>query len=144
MHISHCLFPRVSWKKKKVMPKAFQRVRCSNSLSFESRSIGKEEKLIVDPEARLEEELIIRPTSEAIIWNTYKDWIQSYRDLPILVNQWANGALGNENTPVFADRENFYGRKVIQLMPRRMKQLKKQKRCLTYMQPLPRNIWHCR
>jgi prolyl-tRNA synthetase len=47
-------------------------------------------KLIVDPEAKLEEELIVRPTSEAIIWNTYKDWIQSYRDLPLLINQWAN------------------------------------------------------
>jgi prolyl-tRNA synthetase len=47
-------------------------------------------KLMVDPDARLEEELIVRPTSEAIIWNTYKKWIQSYRDLPILINQWAN------------------------------------------------------
>lgn len=47
-------------------------------------------KLMVDPEAKLEEELVVRPTSEAIIWNTYKKWIQSYRDLPILVNQWAN------------------------------------------------------
>tara|TARA_B100000678_G_scaffold289723_1_gene300944 strand:- start:4015 stop:5493 length:1479 start_codon:yes stop_codon:yes gene_type:complete len=47
-------------------------------------------KLRVDPKAKLEEELIIRPTSEAIIWNTYKNWIQSYRDLPILINQWAN------------------------------------------------------
>lgn len=49
-----------------------------------------EGKLRVDPNAKLEEELIIRPTSEAIIWNTYKNWIQSYRDLPILINQWAN------------------------------------------------------
>ena len=47
-------------------------------------------KLIVDPDAKLEEELIIRPTSETIIWNTYKNWIQSYRDLPLLINQWAN------------------------------------------------------
>ena len=47
-------------------------------------------KLIVDSEAKLEEELIVRPTSEAIIWKTYKNWIQSYRDLPILINQWAN------------------------------------------------------
>ncbi len=46
--------------------------------------------VVVDPEAKLEEELIIRPTSETIIWNTYKDWIQSYRDLPLLINQWAN------------------------------------------------------
>jgi len=47
-------------------------------------------KLMVDPEAKLDEELVVRPTSEAIIWNTYRDWIQSYRDLPILINQWAN------------------------------------------------------
>ena len=46
--------------------------------------------VVVDPSAKLEEELIVRPTSETIIWDTYKDWIQSYRDLPILVNQWAN------------------------------------------------------
>ena len=46
--------------------------------------------VIVDPDAKLEEELIVRPTSETIIWNTYKDWIQSYRDLPLLINQWAN------------------------------------------------------
>jgi prolyl-tRNA synthetase len=46
--------------------------------------------IVVDPEAILDEELVIRPTSETIIWNTYKDWIQSYRDLPILINQWAN------------------------------------------------------
>jgi prolyl-tRNA synthetase len=49
---------------------------------------GKE--IVVDPEAKLEEELIVRPTSETIIWNTYRDWIQSYRDLPLLINQWAN------------------------------------------------------
>ncbi len=48
------------------------------------------EGIIVDPEAKLEEELIVRPTSETIIWNPYKDWIQSYRDLPLLINQWAN------------------------------------------------------
>lgn len=48
------------------------------------------EGLIVDPDAKLEEELVVRPTSETIIWNTYKDWIQSYRDLPLLINQWAN------------------------------------------------------
>ena len=46
--------------------------------------------VVVDPDAKLEEELIVRPTSETIIWKTYKNWIQSYRDLPLLVNQWAN------------------------------------------------------
>jgi prolyl-tRNA synthetase len=57
--------------------------------------------LIVDPQAKLEEELIVRPTSETVIWNTYKNWIQSYRDLPILVNQWAKcGKVGNAHKVV--------------------------------------------
>ena len=64
-------------------------------------------KLIVDPEARLEDELIIRPTSEAIIWNTYKDWIQSYRDLPILVNQWANVVRWEMRTRLFLRTAEF-------------------------------------
>ncbi|MBD0377701.1 MAG: proline--tRNA ligase [Flavisolibacter sp.] len=64
-------------------------------------------KLIVDPEASLEEELIVRPTSEAIIWNTYKDWIQSYRDLPILVNQWANVVRWEMRTRLFLRTAEF-------------------------------------
>jgi prolyl-tRNA synthetase len=64
-------------------------------------------KLIVDPEAKLEEELIIRPTSEAIIWNTYKDWIQSYRDLPILVNQWCNVVRWEMRTRLFLRTAEF-------------------------------------
>src|SRR5438552_1850886 len=63
--------------------------------------------LIVDPDAKLEEELIIRPTSEAIIWNTYKDWIQSYRDLPILVNQWANVVRWEMRTRLFLRTAEF-------------------------------------
>jgi len=64
-------------------------------------------KLIVDPEARLEEELVVRPTSEAIIWNTYKDWIQSYRDLPILINQWANVVRWEMRTRLFLRTAEF-------------------------------------
>jgi prolyl-tRNA synthetase len=64
-------------------------------------------KLIVDPEAKLEEELIVRPTSEAIIWNTYKGWIQSYRDLPILVNQWANVVRWEMRTRYFLRTAEF-------------------------------------
>nr|WP_298658162.1 proline--tRNA ligase [uncultured Flavobacterium sp.] len=64
-------------------------------------------KLIVDPEAKLEEELVIRPTSEAIIWNTYKTWIQSYRDLPILVNQWANVVRWEMRTRLFLRTAEF-------------------------------------
>ncbi len=64
-------------------------------------------KLIADPEAKLEEELIVRPTSEAIIWNTYKGWIQSYRDLPILVNQWANVVRWEMRTRLFLRTAEF-------------------------------------
>jgi prolyl-tRNA synthetase len=64
-------------------------------------------KLIVDPEAKLEEELVVRPTSEAIIWNTYKGWIQSYRDLPILVNQWANVVRWEMRTRLFLRTAEF-------------------------------------
>ncbi|HMO32251.1 MAG TPA: proline--tRNA ligase [Lacibacter sp.] len=63
--------------------------------------------LMVDPEARLEEELVVRPTSEAIIWNTYRDWIQSYRDLPILVNQWANVVRWEMRTRLFLRTAEF-------------------------------------
>lgn len=68
---------------------------------------GQKGKLIVDPEAKLEEELVIRPTSEAIIWNTYKNWIQSYRDLPVLVNQWANVVRWEMRTRLFLRTAEF-------------------------------------
>jgi len=63
--------------------------------------------LIVDPDAKLEEELIVRPTSETIIWNTYKGWIQSYRDLPILINQWANVVRWEMRTRLFLRTTEF-------------------------------------
>ena len=63
--------------------------------------------VVVDPEARLEEELIIRPTSETIIWNTYRNWINSYRDLPLLVNQWANVFRWEMRTRLFLRTAEF-------------------------------------
>jgi len=63
--------------------------------------------LVVDPEAKLEEELIVRPTSETIIWSTYKNWIQSYRDLPILINQWANVVRWEMRTRLFLRTTEF-------------------------------------
>ena len=63
--------------------------------------------VIVDPEAKLEEELIVRPTSETIIWNSYKNWIQSYRDLPILINQWANVVRWEMRTRLFLRTTEF-------------------------------------
>ncbi len=64
-------------------------------------------KLMVDPEAKLEEELVVRPTSEAIIWSTYKNWIQSYRDLPLLINQWANVVRWEMRTRLFLRTAEF-------------------------------------
>ena len=63
--------------------------------------------VVVDPSARLEEELIIRPTSETIIWNTFKNWIQSYRDLPLLVNQWCNVMRWEMRTRLFLRTAEF-------------------------------------
>lgn len=63
--------------------------------------------LMVDPNSRLEEELIVRPTSEAVIWNTYKNWIQSYRDLPLLLNQWANVVRWEMRTRLFLRTAEF-------------------------------------
>lgn len=63
--------------------------------------------IVVDPEAKLEEELIVRPTSETIIWNTYKSWIQSYRDLPLLINQWANVVRWEMRTRLFLRTTEF-------------------------------------
>ncbi|NUM32524.1 MAG: proline--tRNA ligase [Bacteroidetes bacterium] len=73
-------------------------------LKSDPENIG---KLITDPSAKLEEELIVRPTSEAIIWNTYKKWIQSYRDLPILINQWANVVRWEMRTRLFLRTTEF-------------------------------------
>src|SRR5262245_48282237 len=65
------------------------------------------EGIKVDPDAKLEEELIVRPTSETIIWNTYKSWIQSYRDLPLLINQWANVVRWEMRTRLFLRTAEF-------------------------------------
>ncbi len=67
----------------------------------------KKGKLIVDPDAKLEEELIVRPTSEAIIWNTYRGWVQSHRDLPLLINQWANVVRWEMKTRLFLRTAEF-------------------------------------
>ena len=81
--------------------------------------------VVVDPAAKLEEELIIRPTSETIIWNTYKNWINSYRDLPILCNQWANVFRWEMRTRLFLRTAEFSGRKDTRLTPPAKKPKKK-------------------
>src|SRR5580704_2391640 len=63
--------------------------------------------IVVDPESKLDEELIVRPTSETIIWSTYKDWIKSYRDLPLLINQWANVVRWEMRTRLFLRTTEF-------------------------------------
>ncbi|MFM7699946.1 MAG: aminoacyl--tRNA ligase-related protein, partial [Bacteroidota bacterium] len=68
---------------------------------------GADGQIEVDPQAKLEEELIVRPTSETIIWNSYRDWIQSYRDLPLLINQWANVVRWEMRTRLFLRTTEF-------------------------------------
>jgi len=72
-----------------------------------SRLMNGEDGVVVDPSSKLEEELIVRPTSETIIWDTYRDWIQSYRDLPILINQWANVVRWEMRTRLFLRTMEF-------------------------------------
>jgi prolyl-tRNA synthetase len=79
---------------------------CAVVTHYRLKSV-KGQGLVVDPEAKLEEELIIRPTSETIIWNTYKNWIQSYRDLPLLINQWCNVVRWEMRTRLFLRTAEF-------------------------------------
>jgi len=80
---------------------------CAIVTHYRLKNDEKGNGVIVDPEAKLEEELIIRPTSETIIWNSYKNWIQSYRDLPILINQWANVVRWEMRTRLFLRTAEF-------------------------------------
>ena len=80
---------------------------CAVVTHYRLKNDDKGKGLIVDPKAKLEEELIVRPTSETIIWNTYKNWIQSYRDLPILINQWANVVRWEMRTRLFLRTSEF-------------------------------------
>ena len=105
--ISHCLFLRVFSKLRKKMPRDSQK-ECAVVTHYRLKTDpDNDSKLIIDPEAKLEEELVVRPTSEAIIWSTYKNWIQSYRDLPILVNQWANVVRWEMRTRLFLRTAEF-------------------------------------
>jgi len=79
---------------------------CAVVTHYRLKSV-KGQGLVVDPEAKLEEELIVRPTSETIIWNTYKRWIQSYRDLPLLINQWCNVVRWEMRTRLFLRTAEF-------------------------------------
>ncbi len=80
---------------------------CAIVTHYRLKNDEKHGGVMVDPEAKLEEELIIRPTSETIIWNTYKNWIQSYRDLPLLINQWANVMRWEMRTRLFLRTSEF-------------------------------------
>ena len=80
---------------------------CAVVTHYRLKSEEEGKGVIVDPDAKLEEELIVRPTSETVIWNTYKNWVQSYRDLPILVNQWANVVRWEMRTRLFLRTTEF-------------------------------------
>jgi prolyl-tRNA synthetase len=80
---------------------------CAVVTHYRLKNDEESKEIVVDEDARLEEELVVRPTSETIIWNTYKNWIQSYRDLPILVNQWANVVRWEMRTRLFLRTAEF-------------------------------------
>ena len=80
---------------------------CAVVTHYRLKKDEKGDGVVVDPEAKLEEELIFRPTSETIIWNSYKNWIHSYRDLPILINQWANVVRWEMRTRLFLRTSEF-------------------------------------
>ncbi len=80
---------------------------CAIVTHYRLKNDGKGKGVVVDPEAKLEEELIIRPTSETIIWHSYRNWIHSYRDLPVLINQWANVVRWEMRTRLFLRTSEF-------------------------------------
>ena len=80
---------------------------CAVVTHYRLKQAEGQQGVVVDPEAKLEEELIIRPTSETVIWNTYKNWIQSYRDLPLKLNQWANVVRWEMRTRLFLRTSEF-------------------------------------
>jgi prolyl-tRNA synthetase len=96
--------PKSFFQKEEQMAEGFAK-ECAVVTHYRLKSTAG--KIEVDPEAKLEEELIIRPTSETIIWNTYKNWIQSYRDLPILINQWCNVVRWEMRTRLFLRTAEF-------------------------------------
>jgi len=105
--ISPCSFPNLFLEKEEGHAEGFAK-ECAVVTHYRLKGDPSQKgKLMVDPDARLEEELIVRPTSEAIIWNAYKDWIQSYRDLPLLINQWANVVRWEMRTRLFLRTAEF-------------------------------------
>ncbi len=100
--------------------------------------------VVVDPEAKLEEELIIRPTSETIIWNTYRGWIKSYRDLPLLINQWANVVRWEMRTRLFLRTAEFLWQEGHTAHATKEEAEEETRRCSTCTPPSPRSGWPCR
>ena len=96
--------PKGYFQKEEQMAEGFAK-ECAVVTHYRLRSV--DGKIEVDPAAKLEEELIVRPTSETIIWRTYKDWIQSYRDLPLLINQWCNVVRWEMRTRLFLRTAEF-------------------------------------
>jgi prolyl-tRNA synthetase len=100
MHISLYSYPKSYLSKEADHVEGFAK-ECAVVTHYRLKSSEDGKGVVVDPDAKLDEELIVRPTSETVIWNTYKNWIQSYRDLPILVNQWANVVRWEMRTRLF-------------------------------------------
>ncbi|GIW78910.1 MAG: proline--tRNA ligase [Gemmatales bacterium] len=103
--ISHSLFPKSFLAREEEMAAGFAK-ECAVVTHYRLKTVPGQ-GLVVDPDSKLEEELVVRPTSETIIWNTYRHWIQSYRDLPLLINQWANVVRWEMRTRLFLRTAEF-------------------------------------
>ena len=110
---------------------------CAVVTHYRLRANEKEGGVEVDPAAKLDEELIIRPTSETIIWNTYRNWIHSYRDLPLMCNQWCNVMRWEMRTRPFLRTSEFLWQEGHTAHAHERKQRKKQDKCLKFMPTLP-------
>ena len=100
------IYPKIIFQQEAAHVEGFAK-ECAVVTHYRLKNDEEGSGIVVDPTAKLEEELIIRPTSETIIWNSYKNWIQSYRDLPILINQWANVVRWEMRTRLFLRTAEF-------------------------------------
>ena len=106
MHIFHYFFQNLFFSKEANHVEGFAK-ECAIVTHYRLKNDEEGKGVVVDPEAKLEEELIVRPTSETVIWDSYKNWIQSYRDLPLLINQWANVVRWEMRTRLFLRTAEF-------------------------------------
>jgi prolyl-tRNA synthetase len=140
--MSECLFslvyPKIFFSKEASHVEGFAK-ECAVVTHYRLKNDPDGKGVMVDENAKLEEELIVRPTSETIIWDTYKNWIQSYRDLPLLINQWANVVRWEMRTRLFLRTAEFLWQEGHTAHATNRRPLKKQE-CWKFMPILPKTF----